>query len=126
MQRVRAIQATRKRKRTDVRVIGRNGGHLTSVVHGGFKARAALFGAEDALREIALQQYNVAELLNIITANGHVAEVDLVSGGHVELFFTEQEYINSRADFAAAEKAGVDVRCVEWLSEEDVQTVSRS
>jgi hypothetical protein len=104
--------------------VGRNGGHLTAAVHEGFVAREKLFGRDDALREIALEQYNIVELLKVITEASQATETDVVSGGHVELLFTEAEYLNSRADFLAAQEAGVDVRFVEWLSKDEVQSVS--
>ena len=99
---------------------------MTAIVHEGFDAREKLFGRDDAVREVALQQYNVAELLNVIKDAGLSAELDVVSGGHVELFFTEKEQTRSKTDFIAARDAGVDVRYVEWLSKDDVQSVSAS
>lgn len=100
---------------------GRNGGHLTAAVHEGFAAREKLYGRDEALREVALQQYNVSELLRTVREANQEAELDVVSGGHVELFFSQKEFEDAKADFAAAQSAGVDVRFVEWLTREEVQ-----
>ncbi|GJE93842.1 FAD dependent oxidoreductase [Phanerochaete sordida] len=100
---------------------GRNGGHLTANLHESFAAREKLYGREEALRQVALEQHNVAELLKVVREANQEAELDLVSGGHVELFFSQKEYDDAKEDYAAAQAAGVDVRFIEWLSKEDVQ-----
>ena len=93
-------------------------------MHEGFATREKLYGRDEALREVALQQYNVSKLLQVVHEAKQEAELDVVSGGHVELFFTEKEYADAKADYTAAQSAGVDVRYIEWLTREDVQAVS--
>ncbi|KIP01827.1 hypothetical protein PHLGIDRAFT_131084 [Phlebiopsis gigantea 11061_1 CR5-6] len=99
---------------------GRNGGHLTAATHEDFVYREKLYGKEDAVRETALQQYTVAELVKVIREHGREVDVDLVSGGCMQLFFSEQELADARADFAAAQDAGIDVSQVEWMGKEEV------
>lgn len=108
-----------------VRLLGRNGGHLSANVHEGFSDREKIYGTDDAIREVALQQHNVSELLKVIRDNGKNTDLDVVAGGHLELFFTEKELEDAKADFLAAQAAGVDIQYVEWLSKEEVQAVSK-
>lgn len=108
-----------------VRSLGRNGGHLSANVHEGFSDREKIYGTDDAIREVALQHHNVSELLKVIRDNEKDTDLDVVAGGHLELFFTEKELEDAKADFLAAQAAGVDVRYVEWLGKEEVQAVSK-
>ena len=89
-------------------------------------SREKLYGKEDAVRETDLQQYTVAALTEVIREHGWETNVDLVSGGCIQLFFLEQELAEAKADFAAAQAAGIDVSQVEWMSKEEVQKVSTS
>ena len=82
-----------------------------------------MYGTEDSIREVALQQHNVSELLKVIHEHGQATELDVVAGGHLELFLTEKELVDAKADFLAAQIAGIDVRHVDWLSKEDAQAV---
>ncbi len=50
--------------------------------------------------------------------------MDLIAGGHVELFFTEREYECARTDYEAAKAAGADLHEVEWLNREETEVVS--
>lgn len=87
-------------------------------------SRESLYGKAEAIRATALEQYTVAEVLKVIREHGRETDVDLVSGGLTELAFSEQELAEAKADFAAAQAAGVDVSRVKWLSKEEVQEVS--
>lgn len=49
--------------------------------------------------------------------------VDFVPGGRVILLFTSQEYEEARADYLAAQEAGIDLHDVEWLAVEEVKSV---
>ena len=119
----RSVPSSHSKVQVSLEHAGRNGGHLSYTLHEDFAARQFLYGADEALREVKLQQYTVNELLKLVRAEKQEAELDLVSGGRVGLFFTEEEYVAAKADYEAAEKAGVDLRFVEWLSKEEVQEV---
>lgn len=98
---------------------------MSAVVHEDFTAKQTLYGTEEALREVKIQRHTVDQILKVVKDAKQDVELDLVSGDRVTLFFTDEEYATAKADYAAAEKAGVDVRSVEWLGREEVQAVSR-
>lgn len=104
---------------------GRNGGHLTASHFEGFVHNSHLHGEDDALRELYIQKYTVEEILKVLRASGHEADVDLVSGGHIDLYFTEPEFIAAKADYDAARAAGADMRNVDWLGKDEVFKVSK-
>ncbi|KAI0765583.1 FAD dependent oxidoreductase [Trametes elegans] len=100
---------------------GRNGGHLTANAFDEFAAYSALFGEDDAKRALALEGRTVDEVVKVVRATGKEAELDLVPGGRTNLFFTEAEITEAKLNFAAAQKAGIDLSRVEFLSKEQVQ-----
>ena len=104
--------------------IGRNGGHLTAFGYDGFASREIKYGREDALRQVYLEEYTINEVLRLIKDQRLEEAVDLVSGGFVYLFFTEEEENAARADIAAAEEAGLHIEGIEWLTKEQVQKVT--
>lgn len=103
---------------------GRNGGHLTVTPFPGFCDHARLHGKEQALRELAIQRYTVEEILKIVRELGQEDHVDLVSNAHVDIFSTEEELISAKADYEAAQAVGVVLSHVEWLSREQMKSVS--
>lgn len=96
---------------------------MSAVAHEDFVEKQHLHGTEEALREANIQLHAVDEIVKIVKDAGKDADLDLVPGGHLSLFFTDEEYTAAKADYAAAEAAGLDLRSVEWLSKEDVQAV---
>ncbi|KAI0737285.1 FAD dependent oxidoreductase [Daedaleopsis nitida] len=100
---------------------GRNGGHLTPTAFHNFVEYAALYGTDDAVRAIALEQHTASDIVKFLKDTGNASAVDLVEGGHVDLFFTEAEVVAARADYAAAKAAGVNVDDVRFLTKETVQ-----
>lgn len=102
---------------------GRNGGHLAPHAFFDFRATSAAFGVFDALRGAALEAHVADELARIVAAHDLAEKVDMVDAGRVNLFFTEVEEAEARADWDAASAAGVDVSGVEWLSKEDTDEV---
>ena len=77
-------------------------------------------GAEDALRGLALERHTVDAILEVLRTHGRENFVDLVSGGHTDMYFTEGELASAKADFAAAQEAGAPLDDVEWVSEDEI------
>lgn len=63
----------------------------------------------------------MTEITNIIKEARLEDVVDFISGGLLELFFTEQEHQTTRADYLAAQNAGVDLQSAQWLQKGDAQ-----
>lgn len=106
--------------------LGRNGGHLTASGYDSFLSREAKYGRDDALRQVFLEEYTVTEIVKLIKESNLVEAVDLVSGGLVWLFFSEEEELEAKAHITAATNAGIDVKDVEWLAKEQVAKVCTS
>lgn len=102
---------------------GRNGGHLTAYRFLNFRWLEKLFGKEEAIRGLELENYTANQIAKILQDNDKVQHVDFVQGGRVILLFTEREQEDLRAEFDAAKAAGVDVSEVQWLTKEEVQSV---
>ena len=102
---------------------GRNGGHLTPHAYGEFRSQELLYGTDEALRHVAIEQYTVSEVVKILKGANKTDHVDLVSGGRVILFFTAQQYDEARKDFEAAQQAGIVMNGVEWFTKAQVQEV---
>ncbi|THU94716.1 FAD dependent oxidoreductase [Dendrothele bispora CBS 962.96] len=99
---------------------GRNGGHLCPAVFLDFKYFESKYGTEEAIKSLAIENYTVDSILRYIAEENFTDEVDLVAGGHITLFVTEEEYAEAQADFEAAKKAGLPLNDVEWISKEDM------
>jgi len=80
-------------------------------------------GSNEALKQYALEHHSVREMLNIIKVNNLEEEVDLVSGGHWDLFFTEEELAEAKSDFDLARDAGSDLDYVQWFSQDEMAKV---
>ncbi|RPD57280.1 FAD dependent oxidoreductase [Lentinus tigrinus ALCF2SS1-7] len=100
---------------------GRNGGHLTPAFFQGVVGYSALYGTDEAVRAIALEQHTASEIVKLVKDTGAEAAVDLVEGGHTTLLFTEPEVVASKADYAAAQAAGINVSDVKFLTKEEVK-----
>lgn len=102
---------------------GRNGGHLTPATYKHFHDLQEAYGVEQGLRSLAIENYTVSSLLDIIKSHHLEEAVDLTPWGHIDLLLTDMEVQNARADFETAEAAGVDVSSVEWISKETMNEV---
>lgn len=111
---------------------GRNGGHLTPNPFIDFTDLKARYGQEEASKAIQLEAHTAKALLEFVnpsrnhpsTSEGNIAqEIDLVAGGHVTVFVTNEEYVRAKEDFDAAKEAGVDVSDVDWISSEKMLEV---
>jgi hypothetical protein len=89
-----------------------------------FCEREAGYGEEQAKRSFAIQNYTTSEIVKILDMEKLGDAVDLVAGGHVAMLLTETEVKQAKADYAAAKAAGLNLDDVEWLSKEEMQTVS--
>ncbi|CAE6497344.1 unnamed protein product [Rhizoctonia solani] len=94
----------------------RNGGHLTAFTTSGFRDRAEIYGTDEALRTVALEQHTVTSILRFLNETPSAAEeVDLVQGGRVTFLLTPEQIENAREDIKAAADAGMDMSPVEWV-----------
>ncbi|OBZ73683.1 hypothetical protein A0H81_06486, partial [Grifola frondosa] len=107
-----------------LRILGRNGGHLTPTVFKDFQAQAAAHGTDEALRALAVEHHTADEILRILHELGQERSVDLVAGGHVDLMFTEAEVIRMKGDYEAAKAAGVNVSDAQWLKKDETEAAS--
>ncbi|KAJ7648591.1 FAD dependent oxidoreductase-domain-containing protein [Mycena polygramma] len=100
---------------------GRNGGNLTpgSFLH--FRALSARFSPEDALRYFAIEDYSASEMARLTHEHAWAADVDLVEGGHIEVFLRDVQMRDAQRDWRAAREAGRDVD-VRWLGKEEMNT----
>jgi hypothetical protein len=103
---------------------GRNGGNLTPVTFKRFHENEKLHGTDEALRALAIENYTVSEMLGILHTEELGDAVDLVQGGHAELLFTEKESETAKANFDSAKSAGVDLSRVEWITKDQMESVS--
>ncbi|KAL5530927.1 hypothetical protein ACEPAG_3803 [Sanghuangporus baumii] len=99
---------------------GRNGGYLTPAVHQDLNHFSKAMGIEEAKKQSALEHHTVNSIIKIIKENNIKEAVDLVSGGHIQLLFTEQEIEGSHADYELAKKSGMDVNQVTFFSKEEM------
>jgi len=97
---------------------------LTPAVFLDFCKLEAGYGEQQALRSFALENYTASEIVKILDTEKLGNAVDLISGSHVTMFVTEKEVKEAKADFAAAKAAGFNLDDVEWLSKEEMETVS--
>ncbi|KAG0149115.1 hypothetical protein CROQUDRAFT_721215 [Cronartium quercuum f. sp. fusiforme G11] len=95
---------------------GRNGGHLISSAFLGFKSLSERFSQEEALRAVKLEEKSIADTLEMLKNEAWTDAVDLVEGGNVHLFSTEQEKEALSEEIDAAKKAGCDVSHIEWIT----------
>ncbi|EPQ56208.1 FAD dependent oxidoreductase [Gloeophyllum trabeum ATCC 11539] len=100
---------------------GRNGGHLTSRAFVEFSDFEKLYGREEAIKSIAIEDYTVRRLVELIKADDVANDVDLISSEHVHLAFTNEELAYGKADFAAAKAAGLNLDHVQWMDAEEMQ-----
>ncbi|EJC99722.1 DAO-domain-containing protein [Fomitiporia mediterranea MF3/22] len=99
---------------------GRNGGHLTPATFLDFARLAKEMGVEEAKKQFALEDHSADSLVEIIKANRLEDIVDLVSGGHIQLCFTDEELEGVRVDYERAKESGLDVSTVTFLTKEEV------
>ncbi|KAG9047888.1 hypothetical protein FS837_001279 [Tulasnella sp. UAMH 9824] len=85
------------------------------------------YGAEEAAKSPALEEYTVSEILRIIKENGWESSVDLVECRRINLVFDERELGGIECDIAAARRAKVsEIENVEFLKAEQVEKEYRA
>jgi hypothetical protein len=104
-------------------VSGRNGGHLTAAKYSDFVRRTSLFGTSEALKCLAIERHTVSSILSIVEQHKLAEKVDLVRGGHLSLFFSEQELAEIEADVQAARIAGAPMEGLEFYDKQRVEKV---
>ena len=82
-----------------------------------------LFGKDEAIKGLELENHTAAQVAKILKDNNKVDDVDFVPGGRVILLFTALEQQAARVEYEAAKAAGIDVSDVQWLSKDEVQSV---
>jgi hypothetical protein len=75
------------------------------------------------MRALALERHTVSSILALLQDEDTARSVDLVQGGHIDLYISEQEYIIARKDYEAAKTAGLDLNRVQWLSAKEMEKV---
>lgn len=106
------------------RCIGRNGGQLVAGRFSKMHHLTVKYGAEEAAKSPALEEYTVSEILRIIKENGWESGVDLVECRRINLVFNERELGGIESDIAAARRAKVSgIENVEFLTAEQVEKV---
>ncbi|EPQ56210.1 DAO-domain-containing protein [Gloeophyllum trabeum ATCC 11539] len=101
---------------------GRNGGHLTPRAFLEFTTYAELYGEEEAMKSLTVEHHTASGIVDIIESHNLTVDLDLVEGGHITLFFTEESEREARMDYAAADAAGADLNDVEWMTQEQVSS----
>ncbi|KAJ3762207.1 FAD dependent oxidoreductase [Lentinula raphanica] len=99
---------------------GRNGGHLTPNAFIDFCSLKSRFGQEEALKALDLESHTANGILEFISSQNIEQAVDLVAGGHITMFITEDEFLRAQEDYQAAREAGVDLSSVDWLNKEEM------
>ncbi|KIM44357.1 hypothetical protein M413DRAFT_379691 [Hebeloma cylindrosporum] len=101
---------------------GRNGGHLTRNAFSSFLKRQERHNTSEALKSYLLEQYTSDALVQFITDRKLENTVDLVEGGHIGVFRTEDEEQVARRDYEAARAAGVGTGNlgVRWIANEEL------
>ncbi|KAJ6592219.1 FAD dependent oxidoreductase [Mycena vulgaris] len=100
---------------------GRNGGHLTPAVFVDFCGYQSKYGTDQALKSFELEHRTASEIVKLIRTEGWDEAVDLVEGGHTSTFFLPSEFADCKADFEAAQVAGMDLKDVRWLTKEEME-----
>ncbi|KAF8152278.1 FAD dependent oxidoreductase [Crassisporium funariophilum] len=101
---------------------GRNGGHLTPSLFSSFVSLRRTYGSKEALKSLHLERHTTDSLLEFISQRGLEQAVDLVQGGHVTIFRTEEEEAMARKDWEAMREEGADLleEEVRWLGKEEM------
>lgn len=104
---------------------GRNGGHLTRNAFSSFLKRQEIFNSSEAVKSYRLEQYTSDALVQFITDRKLADSVDLVEGGHIGVFRTEEDERAARRDYEAARAAGVGTGDlgVRWITNEELTNV---
>ncbi|KAJ4464376.1 FAD dependent oxidoreductase [Lentinula aciculospora] len=102
---------------------GRNGGHLTPYSFFNYREYEGKYGSIEALKSLQLENRTAMAMVSVIEKYTLNDIVDLVAGGHVSLISSEKEYMQLRAEYLAAHRAGLNVGEVEWLKKEDVEVM---
>lgn len=80
-------------------------------------------GVDEAKKQYALEQHTVQVLLQIIRDHNLEGVVDLVSGGHYDMLFTDKEIKEVHADLALAKESGLHVSDIKYFSKEEMSEV---
>ncbi|KAK7045891.1 hypothetical protein VNI00_007322 [Paramarasmius palmivorus] len=97
----------------------RNGGHLTPNPFLEFHTLQKTYNTAEAVKTFEFERRCVKTVLRFIEEASIAHDIDLVEGGHIALFVTEEEEKSARRDYTAAVDAGLVLDDVEWI-EKDV------
>ncbi|KAH8825314.1 FAD dependent oxidoreductase [Flagelloscypha sp. PMI_526] len=105
----------------EARKFCRNGGHITPYGSRGFAALAAQYGAIEANKTFALEQYTSSEIVSLIHKHGLEEATSLVHGGHNGIFHSADDASLAKIDHEAAKAAGANVSHEVFISEDDMR-----
>ena len=97
---------------------------MTPYPFNGFVSKQKLYGTEETIKTLKLEKYTATEIVKLIKKHNLEEAVDLVNGGHHTLIFTDEEMSEARADYDAANEAGVNLEDFEWYTAKEMESVS--
>ena len=103
-------------------LLGRNGGHLSPAGCLGFARNSTSTSKEDAVKQVLLERHCAESIVDFIRMNGLESTVDLVSGGRIDLFFTDEDAKRAKEDLDQAKEAGVDISKIEWIEKAEKES----
>lgn len=98
-------------------------------VFSSFLSRQALYNTSEAIKTYLLEDYTAKALVNFVKEKDLGDAIDLVEGGRIALFRTEEEDTNAKKDYEAAKAAGLGSDSdgdmgVRWIANEELTKVS--
>jgi hypothetical protein len=99
---------------------------LTRNAFSSFLKRQEQSNTSEAVKSYRLEQYTADALVQFITDRNLEDEIDLVEGGHIAVFRTEEEERAARRDYEAARLAGVSTADlgIRWIENKELTEVS--
>ena len=105
--------------------LGRNGGHLRAGTYIGYAAREVAFGRDEATRAYEVEAYTTRSIVSTIQEHRWNDDVDMVNGGHVRVYFTEEAASSAKKDLERARASSLDLKAVRWIGKEEMETVKQ-
>ncbi|KAG2141859.1 FAD dependent oxidoreductase [Suillus clintonianus] len=87
-----------------------------------YAAREAAFGRAEAMRAYEVEAYTTRSIVSTIQEFGWADDVDLVNGGHMRVYFTEEAACDAKKDLECATSSSLDMEATQWVEKEEMQT----
>jgi len=99
---------------------------LTRNAFSSFLKRQKRSNTSEVVKSYRLEQYTTNALIQFITDRKLEDRLDLVEGGHIAVFRTEDEEQAAKRDYEAARAAGVDTADlgIRWIENKELTEVS--